>query len=391
MRIALLAGETSGDVLGARLIKSLSKIYPDAVFEGIAGQEMQSAGCQSLFPMERLSIMGIIEVAPRYLELRNARNKLIQRWLDDPPDLFVGIDAPDFNLYLEKKLYQAGIPTVHYVSPNVWAWRQGRLKKMINAMDLMLTLFPFEVDFYKKHAIRAQFVGHPLADEIPLDADKQSAREKLGLVRDGHILAVLPGSRMGEIKHLADDFLKALNTLHQKHPDWLFVIPLVNDAIRRAFTQYKQRIAPDLPVTLVEGQSRIVMQASDQILLASGTAVLEGMLVNRPMVAAYRISALSVAIIRFFRMIKSKYFTLPNNLLNEYLVPELIQEQLTEKNIVSEIEKQFNETQQQRAYRETRFDEMHHQLRQNASEKAAIALRDLLETKRKTNKREQQG
>ncbi len=383
MRIALVAGEASGDILGARLIQSLKKTYPDAQFEGIAGPEMQSAGCESLFPMERLSIMGFAEVLPRYLELRKARKRLIQRWLANPPDLLVGIDAPDFNLYLEKKLYQSGIPTAHYVSPNVWAWREGRVKKMQGAMDLMLTLFPFEVPFYKKHDIHAEFVGHPLADEIPLDADKQTARDKLGLDGQAHILALLPGSRMGEINYMADDFLKGLKALHQRHPDWLFVVPLTTDKIRRAFEQHKQNIAPELPITFVDGESRTVMQAADQILLASGTAVLEGMLVNRPMVAAYRISPLSVAIIRLFKMIKSNYFTLPNNLLDEYLVPELIQEEITPQNIVKEIEKQFNESDEQRSHREQRFAHMHQQLRQNASERAASVLRELLGKKGK--------
>ncbi len=383
MRIALVAGEVSGDILGARLIQSLKKTYPDAQFEGIAGPEMQAAGCASLFPMERLSIMGFAEVLPRYLELRKARNTLIQRWLTNPPDLFVGIDAPDFNLYLEKKLYQAGIATAHYVSPNVWAWREGRVKKMRGAMDVMLTLFPFEVTFYNKHAIHAEFVGHPLADEIPLAANKQVARQQLGLDEDAYVLALLPGSRMGEINYMADDFLKALKSLHQKYPDWLFVVPLTTDKIRQAFEQHKHAIAPELPIRFVEGQSRVVMQAADQILLASGTAVLEGMLVNRPMVAAYRISPVSVAIIRFFRMIKSNYFTLPNNLLDEYLVPELIQEAITPEHIVTEIEKQFHEPDEQRNYREQRFANMHRQLRQNASERAASVLCELLEKKGK--------
>ncbi len=383
MRIALIAGEASGDILGARLIRSLQKIYPEASFEGIAGAEMQAAACQSLFPMDRLSIMGFAEVLPRYLELRKARKRLIQRWLVKPPDLFVGIDAPDFNLYLEKKLYQAGIPSVHYVSPNVWAWREGRVKKMQGAMDLMLTLFPFEVAFYEKHAIRAEFVGHPLADEIPLHADKASARKKLKLADDAYILAVLPGSRMGEIKYMADDFLKGVKTLHQRHPDWQFVVPFNNGKTRQAFEQHRQIIAPGVPLNIIDGESRLVMQAADQILMASGTAVLEGMLVNRPMVAAYRISAFSVAIIRFFKMIKSKYFTLPNNLLDEYLVPELIQEDITENNIVMEIEKQFNESPAQHQHRQQRFAEMHRQLRQNASEKAAHVLSELLEKKAK--------
>ena len=382
MRIAIVAGEASGDILGSRLIESLKKYYPDASFEGIAGKEMQQAGCKSFYSMERLSVMGFTEVISRLRELLKMRKSLIQRWIKNPPDLFVGIDAPDFNLKLEKALYQAGIPSVHYVSPSVWAWREGRVKKMIGSMDLMLTLFPFEVSFYQKHNISAEFVGHPLADEIPLEVDSQAARTELNLPLDSTILAVLPGSRMGEIKRIAPDFLAALNKLHEIHPDWVFVSPMINATIKNEFEKLKQEIAPQVPITYVDGQSRKVMVAADQILMASGTAVLEGMLVGRPMVAAYRVAPLTAKIIRLFRMIKSRYFTLPNNLANEYLVPELIQEQITADNVVAEVEKQHQQDAETRAHMLNRFAEIHSQLRCNASEKAAKALYDLLQKKR---------
>ena len=271
--IAIIAGEVSGDILGSRLINSLKKHYPNATFEGIAGPEMQAAGCESLFPMERLSIMGFTEALPRLRELLKMRKLLIQRWQKAPPHFFVGIDAPDFNLKIEKVLHQSGIPSIHYVSPSVWAWRESRVVKMKNSMDLMLTLFPFEVDFYKKHNIPAKFCGHPLADEIPLNSDPNSARDELKLDQDKYILAVLPGSRMGEIKRIAPDFLEGLKQLHKKHPDWLFVTPLINKQVENAFDQLKQSIAPNLPMAYIDGQSRTVMQASDQILMASGTAV----------------------------------------------------------------------------------------------------------------------
>jgi len=385
LNIAIIAGEVSGDILGARLIQSLKKHYPNATFEGIAGDEMQQAGCQSLYPMELLSIMGYAEVLPRLPKLLKTRKALIQRWQANPPDLMIGIDAPDFNLKIEKVLYQAGIRTAHYVSPSIWAWKEGRVKKMQGAMDLMLTLFPFEVDFYKKHNVPAEFVGHPLADEIPLEPNQIAARRKLGLQEQGFILAILPGSRQGEISKLAPDFIKGANLLQKKHPDWQFVVPMVNKELEQQFDEIKQSIAPKLSITYINGQSRIVMEAADQILMASGTAVLEGMLIGRPMVAAYRVAPVTVRIIRLFKLIKSKYFTLPNNLADDYLVPELIQEELTPENIVLEVEKQFHQSAEAREKVLTRFKEIHCQLKQNASERAALALYNLIERNRGNN------
>jgi len=390
IKIAIIAGEVSGDILGARLIQSLKKHYPNAVFEGIAGDEMQQAGCESLYPMALLSIMGYAEVLPRLPKLLKMRKQLIQRWKENPPDLMIGIDAPDFNLKIEKILHQAGITTAHYVSPSVWAWKEGRVKKMQGAMDLMLTLFPFEVDFYNKHNVPAEFVGHPLADEIPLEANQLVARKELGLNElglneKGFILAILPGSREGEINKLAPDFIKGAKALQQRHSDWQFIVPMVNNKLEQQFDEIKQKLAPDLVITYINGQSRVVMEAADQILMASGTAVLEGMLVGRPMVAAYRVAPLTARIIRLFKLIKSKYFTLPNNLADDFLVPELIQEQLTPENIVLEIEKQFNQSPQQQENVLSRFKEIHLQLKLNASERAAKALYNLIEQKRSNN------
>ncbi len=385
LTIAIIAGEISGDLLGARLIQSLKKHYPNATFEGIAGDEMQQAGCQSLYPMELLSIMGYAEVLSRLPKLLKTRKALIQRWKANPPDLMIGIDAPDFNLKIEKTLYHAGITTAHYVSPSIWAWKEGRVKKMQGAMDLMLTLFPFEVDFYKKHNVPAEFVGHPLADEIPLEPNQLAARQKLSLQEQGFILAVLPGSRQGEINKLAPDFIKGANLLQKKHPDWQFVVPMVNKKLEQQFDEIKQSIAPELVITYINGQSRVVMEAADQILMASGTAVLEGMLLGRPMVAAYRVAPFTAHIIRFFKLIKSKYFTLPNNLADDYLVPELIQEELSPENIVLEVEKQLHQSAEAREEILTRFKEIHLQLKQNASERAALALYNLIERNRGNN------
>ncbi|MCL4149554.1 UNVERIFIED_CONTAM: hypothetical protein GTU68_021266, partial [Idotea baltica] len=228
MKIAIVAGEVSGDILGARLIPALKQYYPDAEFEGIAGVDMQAEGCKSLFEMERLSVMGLSEVFGRLPELLGIRRQLLSRWTDNPPDVFIGIDAPDFNLWLEKKLHAQGTPSVHYVSPSIWAWRQSRVKKIVGNLDLMLTLFPFEVAFYQRHQVPAEFVGHPLADEIPMESDQVAARETLSLPQEVYTLAVLPGSRRGEITRIGPDFLHALKILYQRHPDWHFVCPLVN-------------------------------------------------------------------------------------------------------------------------------------------------------------------
>lgn len=388
MQIAIIAGEASGDILGSRLIIALKEIYPNACFEGIGGAEMQQQGFKSIHPMERLSVMGFFEVLPRLFELLKIRKSLIQRWLDNPPDLFIGIDAPDFNFKLERALYQANIPTAHYVGPNLWAWREGRIKKIRGSMDVMLTLFPFELALYEKHNVNAKFVGHPLADEIPLNVTTVEAREILGLPQDAYILAILPGSRLSEIKHLAADFIKAAKILQQKHPDWIFVVPLINEKVKTAFNNIKQTVAPDLSLKIIDGKSRSVMSASNQILMASGTAVLEGMLIGRPMVAAYRFAPLTAFIFRLFKLMKAKYFTLPNNLANDYLVPELLQEKVTAENIVLEIEQQYDLTEEEKRALLIHFNKIHKTLKQNASKRAAKVLYELLKNKQLENKNE---
>lgn len=388
MQIAIIAGEASGDILGSRLIIALKEIYPNACFEGIGGAEMQQQGFKSIHPMERLSVMGFFEVLPRLFELLKIRKSLIQRWLDNPPDLFIGIDAPDFNFKLERALYQANIPTAHYVGPNLWAWREGRIKKIRGSMDVMLTLFPFELALYEKHNVNAKFVGHPLADEIPLNVTTVEAREILGLPQDAYILAILPGSRLSEIKHLAADFIKAAKILQQKHPDWIFVVPLINEKVKTAFNNIKQTVAPDLSLKIIDGKSRSVMSASNQILMASGTAVLEGMLIGRPMVAAYRFAPLTAFIFRLFKLMKAKYFTLPNNLANDYLVPELLQEKVTAENIVLEIEQQYDLTEEEKRALLIHFNKIHKTLKQNASKRAAKVLYELLKNKQLEHKNE---
>lgn len=378
MKIAIVAGEVSGDILGARLIEALKVYYPHAEFEGIAGPEMQAQGCDSLFEMDRLSVMGFTEVLGRLRELLGIRKSLLQRWTDNPPDVFIGIDAPDFNIWLEQRLHAQATPSVHYVSPSIWAWRQNRVKKFVGNVDLMLALFPFEADFYREHQVPVAFVGHPLADEIELINDKQQAREALAIETKPFTLAVLPGSRGGEIQRIGPDFLIALKTLYQRHPDWQVVCPLVNDKIADQFKALHQELAAEVPIKFVAGQSREVMKASDQILMASGTAVLEGMLVGRPMVAAYRVAALTGWIIQRLGMIKSPFYTLPNNLANKRLVPELIQQELTAEAVVAEVEMQFAQSTEQKEQIMRSFQEIHKTLKQGASQQAAAAIHELL-------------
>ncbi len=373
-RIAIIAGEPSGDLLAARLIRALHAHLPGLVFEGIAGPEMQAAGCQSLFPMERLSVMGLVEVLKDLPGLLSIRRQVLQRWQADPPDLFIGVDAPDFNLPLAAKLHACGIPTVHYVSPSIWAWREKRIKKIQGNIDLMLTLFPFEVDFYQRHQVAATFVGHPLADEVVFDGNRQEARQALGLHLDQQVLAVLPGSRHSEVKSLGADFLQAAAQLQQTYPNIQIAIPVIRPALKNQLLAIQQQVAPDLKVTYLNGKSRQLMQAADYILLASGTAVLEGMLAGRLMVAAYRVSALTWWLLQTFKLLKVKYVTLPNNLAGEELVPELLQDKANASELVAALENLFALPAGRRQYLMGRFAGLHAQLRCNASESAAQAI-----------------
>nr|CAA6807189.1 MAG: Lipid-A-disaccharide synthase (EC [uncultured Thiotrichaceae bacterium] len=373
-RIAIIAGEPSGDVLASRLIIELKKQKPDLVFEGIAGPEMQAAGCVSLFPMESLSVMGLAEVLKHLPELLSIRKQLFQYWSSNPPDVFIGVDAPDFNLPLAKKLHKKGIPTAHYVSPSIWAWREKRVKKIRGNIDLMLTLFPFEVDFYTRHGIKAQFVGHPLADEIDFDQDMASARRQLDLDANSKVLALLPGSRTGEIKRLASGFLSAAGQLQQHHTGLQVVIPVVSEKLQLLLEQLRGEYAPELEVTYLKGESRTLMQAADYILLASGTAVLEGMLSGRLMVAAYKVSGLTWWLLQTFRLLTVKYVTLPNHLAGEELVPEVLQDELTTDRLVNEMESLFTLPPERREYILNQFRIHHEALRCNASEHAAGAI-----------------
>lgn len=375
LRVAIVAGEASGDILGAGLVAAIKTRYPDAVFEGIAGPCMIEQGCRSLFPMERLSVMGLVEVLERYAELSRIRRKLVAYFRQSPPDVFIGVDAPDFNLGLEEKLKSAGIRTVHYVSPSVWAWRRRRIKKIRKAVDLMLTLFPFESEFYRRVQVPVRFVGHPLADMIGLETDTQAARQALELSTSGQWLALLPGSRVSEVSHLAEPFIQAAQCCLNQHPDMKFVMPYVNEDTRALFFSAWQRLAPELPLTLVAGHSRDVMAAADVVLLASGTATLEAMLLKKPMVVAYRMSPLSYAIIS--RLVKIRRYALPNLLANDALVPELIQQQATPELLAEAVLSYFDQP-DKTVVLQQRYLAIHQQLRQNASQTAAKAVLELV-------------
>ncbi|MGB1465092.1 MAG: lipid-A-disaccharide synthase [Alcanivorax nanhaiticus] len=373
--IALIAGEASGDILGAGLMQSLQARYPGARFIGVGGSEMAAAGLDSLFPMEKLSVMGITEVLAHLPELLRLRKQLVRFLLEQQPDVVIGIDSPDFTLPIARRLHERGLKTVHYVSPSVWAWRQGRIKGIKKSIDLMLCLLPFEARFYEEHQVPVAFVGHPLADRVPLQTDTPAARKALGLRSDDTLLAVLPGSRGGEVGQLMPVFLDAMVALNASRPALRFVIPAANAARREQIETLLEQ-APDLPVTLVDGESRTVMAASDVILMSSGTATLEGLLVGKPMVVGYRVGKVTYAIAR--RLVKSEFVSLPNLLCREAMVPELIQDDLTCDAIVAEVNRWLDNPAQAQAL-VSRFQAVHEQLRGGASEKAADAVSQLLE------------
>ncbi len=371
MRIGIVVGEASGDLLGAGLIRAIKQRLPDAVIEGIAGPAMIAEGCTALFPAEKLAVMGIVEILGRYRELYGIRAQLIRHFRDNPPDVFIGIDAPDFNLGLERVLKAAGIPTVHYVSPSVWAWRRWRLRKIARSTDLMLTLFPFEAAFYEAHHVPVRFVGHPLAEMIPEVADPHAARVVLGLPMQGDIVALLPGSRMSEVNALGITFIHAAQWCAQHRPDVHFVAPLATPATRELFEQLLKIHAPTLSITIIAGRSREVMAAADVVLLASGTATLEALLLKRPMVVAYRLARLTYWFAKW--LVKVPYVSLPNLLAGKGIVAEYIQDAATPENLGKAVLQFLEQPQSAQALQEI-FADIHASLRQGANQQAAEAV-----------------
>lgn len=377
IRIGIVVGETSGDLLAADLCKELKRRQIPFSVSGITGPELLQQGAHSLFPMERLSVMGLGEILKQLPQLLRCRREVTDYFLSHRPDLFIGVDAPEFNLDLEKKLKKHGIRTMHYVSPSVWAWRRWRLKKIAKAVDLMLCLFPFEKHFYEDHQIPVQFIGHPSADEIPFTIDVLAARKSLGLSESASIIAILPGSRRNEINYLGELFLQTAQRCHQQNPKLVFVVAMVNEEREQQFVQLAKKITPTLPLQLIRGNSRQVMAAANVVLLASGTATLEAMLLKKPMVVAYRMSRLSYWMVKL--LINVDYIALPNLLAKKLLVPEFIQEKANVENLslalfyylnnldgVSKLEKEFLV--------------LHQQLRCRASKQAVDALLKILNT-----------
>ncbi|EGR0657595.1 lipid-A-disaccharide synthase [Vibrio cholerae] len=374
LRIGIVVGELSGDTLGEGFIKAIRARYPDAEFVGIGGPKMNALGCQSLFDMEELAVMGLVEVLGRLPRLLKVKAELVKYFTANPPDVFVGIDAPDFNLRLELSLKQAGIKTVHYVSPSVWAWRQNRIHGIAAATHLVLAFLPFEKAFYDKFNVPCEFIGHTLADSIPLASDQLAARQLLGLDEQRRWLAVLPGSRGSEMKMLAEPFIATCQKLQARYPDLGFVVALVNAKRRAQFEQAWQQVAPELNFVLVDDTARNVITAADVVMLASGTVALECMLLKRPMVVGYRVNAFTAFLAK--RLLKTPYVSLPNILAGEELVKELLQDHCTVDNLYHEVSRLLESDNQALM---DKFTEMHQWIRKDADQQAAQAVLHLIQ------------
>ncbi|WGE42281.1 lipid-A-disaccharide synthase [Actinobacillus equuli] len=378
--IALVAGEISGDILGAGLINALKLHYPNARFIGVAGPRMIQAGCETLFDMEELAVMGLAEVVKHLPRLLKRRKQVIETMLAEKPDIFIGIDAPDFNLTVEEKLKASGIKTIHYVSPSVWAWRQSRVHKIARATNLVLAFLPFEKAFYDRFNVPCRFIGHTMADAIALKPNRSEACAALELDEATRYLAILVGSRASEVGFLTEPFLKTAQILKQRYPELEFLVPLVNDKRIAQFEQIKAQVVPDLDVKVLKGNARQAMIAAEATLLASGTAALEGMLCKSPMVVGYKMKASTYWLAK--RLVKTKYISLPNLLADEMLVPELIQDECNPENLAwylgnylandADHKKQRNELKQ-------RFTELHKLIQCDADTQAAQAVVDVLE------------
>lgn len=377
--IAIVAGEASGDTLGAGLIRALKIHYPHAKFIGIAGAKMLQEGCETFFDMDELSVMGLAEVVKHLPRLLKIRQTVIDRLIQLQPDVFIGIDAPDFNLGVELKLKQHGIKTVHYVSPSVWAWRQNRVHKIARAVNMMLVFMPFEKAFYDQHNVPCRFIGHTLADSLPLKPDRAEACEVLQLDPKQRYLAILVGSRHNEVAFLAETFIKTAILLKQRYPDLQFLIPLVNQKRRQQFTQILQQTAPELKVILLDGHAKQAMIAAEATLLASGTAALEAMLCKSPMVVGYKMKASTYWLAK--RLVKTDYISLPNILANSALVPEMIQDECEPTLLADKLAIYFSHEEadlQHKAKLRQQFTDLHRSIQQDADKLAAEAVISVL-------------
>ncbi|MGC7561007.1 lipid-A-disaccharide synthase [Pasteurella sp. PK-2025] len=378
--IAIVAGEVSGDILGAGLIRSLKIRYPNARFIGIAGPRMLAEGCETLVEMEALSVMGLAEVVKHLPRLLKIRRQVIQTMLAEKPDIFIGIDAPDFNLDVELKLKENGIKTIHYVSPSVWAWRQNRIHKIAKATNLVLAFLPFEKAFYDRFQVPCRFIGHTMADAIALKPNRSEACQCLQLDEKQRYVAILVGSRRSEVAFLTEPFLKAAQLLKQQYPDIQFLVPLINPQRREEFEQIKARVAPALDMILLEGKARQAMIAAQATLLASGTAALEAMLCKSPMVVGYRMKATTYFLAK--RLVKTDYISLPNLLAGDSLVPEMIQAECTPEKLAEKLAFYLSEEESAVQHRHDlvqRFVDLHKMIQCDADKQAAQAVIDLLE------------
>jgi lipid-A-disaccharide synthase len=375
VRIAVVAGEASGDNLGGGLVRALSERSPGSRCFGVAGPRMVEAGCEAWHSTEELAVMGLAEILKHLPRLLRLRRELVDRFLATRPDVFVGIDSPEFNLRVAAQLKAAGIPTVQYVSPQVWAWRQGRVRTIGRSVDLVLCVLPFESRFYDEHHVRAVFVGHPLADRVPLESPPTPARLALGLAVDRPTVAVLPGSRRAEVGKLGAPFAATLAWLGSRRPELQFVAPMANAAARATFEQALAEHAPGVEVTLVDGRAYEALAAADAVLVASGTATLETALVKRPMVVAYRVAPLTSWLLRDLKLVKTEFFAQPNLLAGRRLVPEFFQHEVRSEVLGPAMLEQLDRP--DRPALVEQFAEIHRTLRCDASARAAEAILEL--------------
>lgn len=378
--MGIVAGEASGDTLGAALIAALRARVPDVQVFGVAGPKMLAAGCEGWASSDELAVMGLVEVLSHLPRLLRLRRSLVRRFVQAPPDVFVGIDAPEFNLGLAKRLKSAGVRTVQYVSPQVWAWRQGRVRTIGNACDLVLCLLPFETEFYERHHVRAEFVGHPLADQIPLDVDRAGARRALGIEPDATVIALLPGSRLGEVERLGGDFLSAAAWIASRKPGVRFLAPMASPRVRDAFERQMANPAlasspalPIPPIDVLDGQAHRALAAADGVIVASGTATLETLLSGRPMVVAYRLGAVTAFLLKRFGLVKVPYFSQPNLLLGRRRVPEFFQNEVSGPALGEALLAQIGNPAEV-AQLQAEFRAVHETLRRGGAERAADAI-----------------